>query len=129
MAAVPGVAQRFSFERNGLDSGLKTQSIELLYQDRTGYLWVGTQHGLYRYDGAHFLSFDMRDGLPSARIESLYETADHVLWAGTSVGLARRQGPKFQYVDVGRPIEIAGTPRPAMTGWGGCIGRLWVKFS
>jgi signal transduction histidine kinase/ligand-binding sensor domain-containing protein len=79
-----------------------------MLQDSTGYLWIGTQHGLYRYDGAHFLTFEMRDGLPSARIESLYETPDHVLWAGTSAGLARRAGSRFQYVDVGRPIEIVG---------------------
>ena len=101
-------AQRYSFKLYSGSQGLGNLATLCMLQDSTGYLWIGTQHGLYRYDGAHFLSFDMRDGLPSARIESLHETADHVLWVGTSVGLARRQGPKFQYVDVGRPIEIAG---------------------
>ncbi len=100
--------QRYSFKLYSGSQGLGNLATLCLLQDSTGYLWVGTQHGLYSYDGAHFLSFDIRDGLPSARIESLYETPDHALWAGTSAGLARRQGTRFQPVDVGRPIEIAG---------------------
>ena len=102
------LAQRYSFKLYSGSQGLGNLATLCMLQDSTGYLWIGTQHGLYRYDGAHFLNFDMHDGLPSARIESLYETSDHVLWAGTSAGLARRRGGKFQYVDVGRPIEIVG---------------------
>jgi len=101
-------AQRYSFKLYSGSQGLGNLATLCMLQDSTGYLWIGTQHGLYRYDGAHFLSFEMRDGLPSARIESLYETADHMLWVGTSAGLARRLGSKFQYIDVGRPIEIVG---------------------
>ncbi len=101
-------AQRYSFKLYSGSQGLGNLATLCLLQDSTGYLWIGTQHGLYRYDGAHFLAFEMRDGLPSARIESLYETPDHVMWVGTSAGLARRAGSKFQYVDVGRPIEIVG---------------------
>ena len=101
-------AQRYSFKLYSGSQGLGNLATLCMLQDSTGYLWIGTQHGLYRYDGAHFLAFEMRDGLPSARIESLYETVDHVLWAATSAGLARRLGSKFQYVDVGRPIEIVG---------------------
>src|SRR5579864_6489443 len=102
------LGQRYSFKLYARSQGLGNLATLCLLQDSTGYLWVGTQHGLYRYDGAHFLSFDIRDGLPSARIESLYETPDHVLWAGTSAGLARRNGAKFEPVNVGRPIEIVG---------------------
>lgn len=103
-----GFAQRYSFKLYSGSQGLGNLATLCMLQDSTGYLWIGTQHGLYRYDGAHFLAFEMRDGLPSARIESLYETAGHVMWVGTSAGLARRVGSKFQYVDVGRPIEIVG---------------------
>ncbi len=100
--------QRYSFKRYSGSQGLGNLATLCMLQDSTGYLWIGTQHGLYRYDGAHFLNFDMHDGLPSARIESLFESADRVLWIGTSAGLARRQGSGFQHVDVGRPIEIVG---------------------
>ena len=102
------LAQRYSFKLYSGSQGLGNLATLCMLQDSTGYLWIGTQHGLYRYDGAHFLTFEMRDGLPSERIESLHETADHALWVGTSAGLARRTGSRFQSVDVGRPIEIVG---------------------
>src|SRR5580704_11682557 len=82
-------AQRYSFKLYSDSQGLGNLATLCMLQDSSGYLWVGTQHGLYRYDGAHFMTFEMREGLPSERIESLHETGDHVLWVGTSAGLAR----------------------------------------
>src|SRR5712664_1451399 len=101
-----GYGQRYSFKLYARAQGLGNLATLTLMQDSTGYLWVGTQHGLFRYDGDHFLTFDLDQGLPSPRIESLYETQDGVLWVGTSAGLARRVGMRFVLVDVGRPIEM-----------------------
>jgi len=105
---VAALGQRYSFKLYARSEGLGNLSTLCLLQDSAGYVWIGTQHGLFRYDGAHFTGFELDSGLPSARIESLYETADHVLWAGTATGLARREGGRFVPVDVGRPIEIVG---------------------
>jgi signal transduction histidine kinase/CheY-like chemotaxis protein/streptogramin lyase len=106
--AAAAFGQRYSFKLYGRPEGLGNLATLCLLQDSAGYLWIGTQHGLFRYDGAHFLGFERDSGLPSARIESLHETPDHVLWAATSAGLARREGARFVPVDVGHPIEIAG---------------------
>ena len=100
--------QRYSFKLYGRSNGLANLSVLCLLQDSAGYLWIGTQHGLFRYDGAQFIGFDLDSGLPSARIESLHETPDHILWAGTSAGLARREGTRFVRVNTGSPIEITG---------------------
>jgi len=105
---VAAVAQRSSFKLYGRSNGLANLSVLCLLQDSTGYLWIGTQHGLFRYDGAHFIGFDLDSGLPSARIESLHETPDRTLWAGTSAGLARREGARFVAVNVGTPVDITG---------------------
>ena len=67
-------------------------------QDRAGFLWAGTQNGLYRYDGNHFTEFTTRDGLPGTRIKSLYESADGTLWVGTDRGLARGARGHFESV-------------------------------
>ena len=37
--------------------GLTNLDVLSLLQDRTGFLWVGTDNGLYRYDGRHFRMF------------------------------------------------------------------------
>ena len=70
------VAQRYNFKFYGEDEGLKNLAVQAVLQDRAGFLWAGTQNGLYRYDGNHFTEFTTREGLPGTRIKSLYESAD-----------------------------------------------------
>src|SRR5260370_9305138 len=67
-------------------------------QDRTGFLWVGTEDGLFRYDGRQFRAYAKAQGLPSAQIEALHETADGEIWVGTTQGLARIRGDTFETV-------------------------------
>ena len=89
-------AQRYSFKFYGEDEGLQNLSVQTILQDREGFLWVGTQNGLYRYDGSRFTVFTKADGLPGTRIESLYEAVDGTLWVNTDAGLARRAGQRFE---------------------------------
>jgi signal transduction histidine kinase/ligand-binding sensor domain-containing protein/CheY-like chemotaxis protein len=101
----PVLAQRFSFKYYGQEQGLSNLATECLFQDRAGYLWVGTQNGLFRYDGADFTRFGEADGLPSDSIEALTQTPDGTLWVATQAGLARRLGNKFKAVYFGRRTE------------------------
>jgi ligand-binding sensor domain-containing protein len=75
--------------------GLRNLVVTVLHQDRDGFLWVGTENGLYRYDGHRFLAFSVKEGLPGTDITLLYETADGKLWVGTDHGLAWRSGTAF----------------------------------
>jgi signal transduction histidine kinase/ligand-binding sensor domain-containing protein/CheY-like chemotaxis protein len=93
------VGQRYNFKFYGEDEGLQNLSVQAVLQDRAGFLWAGTQNGLYRYDGTRFTAFTRTDGLPGARIESLYEGPDATLWVGTDAGLARRVGQRFERVE------------------------------
>ena len=102
------LAQRYSFKHYGQEEGLSNLSVYSLLQDRTGFLWVGTHNGLFRYDGQRFRGFGRADGLPSVLIGSLHETADGTLWVGTRDGLAQRQGDRFQRVDLGDSLELLG---------------------
>jgi hypothetical protein len=65
-----------------------------LAQDNDGYLWVGTNHGLYRYDGDRFLRWNPPAGthLPGSSIEGLLADRDGSLWIGTEAGLAHLSG-------------------------------------
>jgi len=95
------LAQRYSFKFYGDEEGLKNLAVQAVLQDRAGFLWVGTQDGLYRYDGNHFTAFTSHDGLPGTRIEALYESADGTLWVSTGRGLARRAHDRFESVALG----------------------------
>ena len=60
-------------------------------QTGDGFVWLGTEAGLVRFDGNSFAVFDhgSSPALPSGDIRCLLETKDGALWVGTSDGLAR----------------------------------------
>ncbi|MBL7784050.1 MAG: hypothetical protein JNM22_22630, partial [Saprospiraceae bacterium] len=60
----------------GAQDGLPHNSIQALCQDRKGYLWVGTEAGLCRYNGYRFEHFLEADGQPLGHIRTLLETPD-----------------------------------------------------
>jgi signal transduction histidine kinase/ligand-binding sensor domain-containing protein len=64
---------------------------QTITQTADGYLWIGTEAGLVRFDGVSFVPWTPPNGtaLPSSRIHSLLGTSDGSLWIGTSRGLAR----------------------------------------
>lgn len=105
-------AQRYNFKFYGEEEGLQNLAVQVVHQDRAGFLWVGTQNGLFRYDGNRFVGFGRGEGLPGSRIESLHESVDGTLWVGTPTGVARRVGDKF--VTIGSALARGVTGREAM---------------
>lgn len=63
---------------DGLPHGVGYQ----LVRDAKGYLWIGTDNGLARYDGHQFVTVRMRDGLPTPYVVTLSQAPDGALWAG-----------------------------------------------
>ncbi|MEL6845072.1 MAG: two-component regulator propeller domain-containing protein, partial [Bacteroidota bacterium] len=52
-----GQAAALRFQSFGIREVLPNQSIQSLYQDERGYLWIGTWDGLSRYDGYGFVNY------------------------------------------------------------------------
>jgi len=96
----PSCAQRYSFRE--YVQGLGNLNIVCMVQDRTGYLWVGTQNGLYRYDGAQFQGFGSAQGLPERMIQNLYVSPDGTLWVTTTTGIYFEL-PDGQFAEVKAP--------------------------
>jgi signal transduction histidine kinase/CheY-like chemotaxis protein/streptogramin lyase len=96
LCAVTVCAQQYVFQSYGQEDGLANLAVKCLLQDRAGYLWAGTENGLYRFDGAKFEAYSYADGLPSSRIEGLAESSDGTLWVATRRGLSYRTGNRFK---------------------------------
>jgi ligand-binding sensor domain-containing protein len=101
----PGVALTQRTVRSWYqDDGLPSSSIASILQGSDGYLWIGTNVGLARFDGARFVELG-RDEVGGG-ITSLCETAGGAIWAGTVSGhlgeyqqgrARRRPGPAPGY--------------------------------
>lgn len=88
----PGV---YAFRSYGPEQGLRNQAVTCLAQDQAGYLYAGTEDGLYRYDGNRFERFGTDNGLPSDSVALLYqEPGGGPLWVGTLKGLVPWLGRK-----------------------------------
>lgn len=66
---------------------MRNQAVTSLAQDAAGYIYVGTEDGLFRYDGERFVRMGSDDGLPSDSITLLHATRRGQLMVGTQKGL------------------------------------------
>ncbi|WP_160164661.1 sensor histidine kinase [Pedosphaera parvula] len=86
----------FSFRSWQREQGLSQNSVRALTQTREGYLFIGTDNGVTRFDGVRFVSFGEREGLRCGPVSCMFEDARGALWIGSvNDGLARRQDGKF----------------------------------
>src|SRR5664279_3632977 len=74
----------YHFNRLSVKNGLPEDVITATLQDREGYMWIGTQAGLVRYDGyaARVYQFDQYDANRSS-VGYIYEDRSGVLWIAT----------------------------------------------
>jgi ligand-binding sensor domain-containing protein/signal transduction histidine kinase len=81
----------FSRQAWGMENGLPQNTVQALAQTADGYLWLGTEVGLVRFDGNGFTLFDRnsRPALLGNDVRYLLATQDGALWIGTGDGLAR----------------------------------------
>jgi len=84
-----------------LPQGLPDATITSILQTEQGYLWLGTETGLVRFDGVRFSSLDDTNPGPLKHnwVRSLLEDSQHSLWIGTNdAGLIRLEnGVATQY--------------------------------
>jgi ligand-binding sensor domain-containing protein len=106
--------------REGFFNGV----ISSIAQTPDGYLWLGTEYGLLRFDGVRHVPLQLPYGehLPSNNIVKLLATRDGRLWIGTDKGLASwKSGKLTQYPELaGRVIFVLVEDR-AGTVWAGTL--------
>ena len=74
-----------------MENGLPQNTVRALAQTQDGFLWLGTEAGLVRFDGVEFQTYDRNSipALPGNDVRCLLATRDGALWIGTGAGLAR----------------------------------------
>jgi diguanylate cyclase (GGDEF)-like protein/PAS domain S-box-containing protein len=73
-----------------VEQGLSQSQVNCLYQDPTGFIWIGTKQGLNRYDGYGFQIYTVDpgnpDSLPDENIQSVFKDEEGTLWVATFSG-------------------------------------------
>lgn len=80
---------------------LSSNQVTSICQDKTGYIWVGTEYGLNKYDGYRFTNYLHDTARPSSIVNNvisfLFSDADGNLWVGTQMGLDRYNHDNDQF--------------------------------
>jgi ligand-binding sensor domain-containing protein/two-component sensor histidine kinase len=78
------------FEHITSENGLSSNQVNCLYQDSRGFIWVGTNNGLNRYDGVEMVQFFQNgsNSISGNIINSITEDRQHNLWIGTNEGVS-----------------------------------------
>jgi ligand-binding sensor domain-containing protein/signal transduction histidine kinase len=79
------------------ENGLPQNTVHSIAQTRDGYIWIGTEEGLARFDGVKFTVFDKQNTpqLKSNYIRALLADRQGALWIGTAEGLLRMLNGSF----------------------------------
>ncbi|HSL55897.1 MAG TPA: carbapenam-3-carboxylate synthase domain-containing protein [Pyrinomonadaceae bacterium] len=105
----PRELSQFGHEVWLTENGLPQNTVHAIAQTSDGYIWIGTEEGLARFDGVKFTIFDKQNTpeIKSNYIRSLWADRQGALWIGTAQGLVRMLNGKFTLFtrDDGLPSE------------------------
>ena len=129
LSHLPATAQSLRFRHLTIDDGLSQDIVTSIVQDERGFMWIGTEDGLNRYDGVSVKVYkhDPRDSnsLASNFINRLF--ADHRghLWVSTGSGLDLLDIT----ADVFNHVTLLGQPTPATGFCQASDSALWFGTS
>ena len=71
-------AQQYGYVQYNSSSGAPFDQVSTVLRDQAGFIWIGSQNGLYRFDGIHFDIYSMHT--KSQFIHQLHESGDNLLF-------------------------------------------------
>lgn len=122
---------QFHFRHYNIENGVSSNNISTLFQDQKGYIWIGTENGLNRFDGNQFTLYQKNNPLYSNfhanSINTICETTDKKLWLGTDNGVFIYN----QVKDTFTPFVKQTSDKTSITSWITHIiqdkaGNIWI---
>ncbi len=95
----PIKAQNPRFESYNILEDRRDLEVNAILQDKKGYVWLGTNSGLFKYDGVDFKKFTTSDSLYSNKISTLHQDPQERIWIGHFSG-------KISYMENGMIIKF-----------------------
>ena len=87
------IIENFNFKNITIEDGLSQSTVKTIYQDIKGYIWVGTDAGLNRYNGYEFKQYKHdeynKNSISHNYIIDITEDKNGHIWVSTISGLTR----------------------------------------
>jgi ligand-binding sensor domain-containing protein/signal transduction histidine kinase len=113
----------FTFRVLQREQGLPQNFVRALAQTKDGYLWVGSDAGVSRFDGARFVSFGLPEGFQAGPVQTLLGDSEGALWIGSvGTGLGRWKNARFTAFTTQNGLPSDSVNALAQD----TRGRLWV---
>src|SRR5687767_872671 len=116
------------FERLGPDEGLSQQAVLAIGQDARGFMWLGTEDGLNRFDGFAFQHSDESAGLGNTFVTDIELDASGALWIATDGSGVLARDPRTGKFSTSWLNETGGAAglSSARTVKLDNLGRVWI---
>lgn len=75
-------SQTYYFDHYNTNNDLPDNKVYCLYQDKEGYLWIGSPAGVSKFDGKTFTNFTSNDGLAPSGVNCIYQDSNDNIWLG-----------------------------------------------
>lgn len=89
------VVSRLPITVYSVNEGLAQSVVYALCQDTRGYMWLGTQAGVSRFDGREFTNYNYDDGLAHNKVRGIIELRNSDMLFATERGISRFDGKTF----------------------------------
>lgn len=98
------LSQEYIFNHLTTKDGLASNFVNCMYQDKKGYLWVGTESGLQRYDGYNFFYpyYNAPNQIPEKPVHQMLDDKEGRMWIrqGNTIGIFNTSNFTFHVVPV-----------------------------
>ncbi len=89
----PIYASEINFKNIKTEDGLSQSTAEIIFQDSKGYIWIGTEDGLNKYDGHKFEVYEhdinSKNSIANNYIVDIEEDKKGNMWVGTANGISK----------------------------------------
>ena len=116
-------AQRYFFDQYSVKEGLSQSKVYDLLQDEEGYVWLGTESGISRFDGTSFTNFYSEDGIAEQSVRVIFQDRDKNLWFGHNSGnITVYDGHSFRILPLSDSIKAGVTDITQDNN-----GQMWIS--
>ena len=106
----------FSFRNITVKDGLAESTVKVIFEDKQGFIYFGTENGLDIYDGYQFYNYHSKsfddESMLGNKVSSIYEDKIGMIWVGTELGMSRLNPSTRTF---SRPVRTMSNPELSLS--------------